>query len=367
VQNLRLSRIVPWVFIGAFAIAAITLYAITGDIDRSIWVAALVVGIGAAVVAACYLVPVLSFGVHELGHLLLGWLVGFRFHEVAVHGFHLIRMSRGLQFKKLPESRSFAGMFPGTTKSLLWRYRFFVLGGPFASWLLLGAIALLYLATDRGPWPTVYMALAVWCASMPLRSSDDEPTADNYLLRRSFREPEEMRLAIIATAIMCPWQEGVRSREWRKEFIDAAIELSSAGTSRAWAHLVLYYYELDSGRYAEAWWAISSALLVECEPGFEDGRSLIVVEAAFAAAALKQDPQYALRILSHEGEKLTGYEIQVKRAQSAIAAQQGDCDLARQLNMEGRGMIEQKHEEPYQDNIFAELSFFDLALTPCTR
>jgi hypothetical protein len=85
--------------------------------------------------------------VHEAGHLVAGWAVGFRFHSVRVRCFHLERDGRCLRLRWIwmPDAPrrigGFAQMSPRGEGGLRPRLAVFCAGGPVAS--LLFALALL--------------------------------------------------------------------------------------------------------------------------------------------------------------------------------------------------------------------------------
>src|SRR5437660_6608942 len=77
--------------------------------------------------------------VHELGHLLAAWSVGFRVLFFAIGPFKITRQAAGIRIGLMPARQALAGMVgcvPGDARNLSRRMAAFIAAGPAANLLL---------------------------------------------------------------------------------------------------------------------------------------------------------------------------------------------------------------------------------------
>lgn len=108
-------------------------------------VVSLFIAIPLGIVLLILTAMMLALGVHELGHYIAGRLVGLQFYMLRIGPFSWRKLANKVKFtveKSGQLSGGFASMGPTDNRNLLARHRWNVLGGPLASLILLGIIAL---------------------------------------------------------------------------------------------------------------------------------------------------------------------------------------------------------------------------------
>lgn len=177
-----------------------------------------------------FLVLVSNIVVHELGHLLAGWMVEFRFNSINI-GPLSVRMEYGrlkVQVRKTLPAGGYAGMHVDRVRRLRRRLLVFTAGGPSANLLSAALIASL-LAYD--PLPTSWLSVAgdiFWKISVLIGVANFLP------FRLGMLYPDGARIAMLFTsrarsrrwmslcAIGSQGQAGVRPIRWRRTWLDAA-------------------------------------------------------------------------------------------------------------------------------------------------
>jgi hypothetical protein len=93
-------------------------------------------------IAFYFLAFTLTVAVHETGHLIAGWFVGFRFSFISIGPFSL-KLEYGrlkLSFKRGMLAAGYAGMHIGDLRQLRRRLLIFTIAGPLANLLSAGAV-----------------------------------------------------------------------------------------------------------------------------------------------------------------------------------------------------------------------------------
>jgi hypothetical protein len=234
--------------------------------------------------------PVLVFLVlltHEAGHLIAAMCSGFRFHLLTVGPFTLARENGRIRFHWNLDPGRAGGLaaalpVPGVDlrRGVLWM----VIGGPAASFCLGAAGLLVFAATSGIP---AALALIAGCLSLAISVTTSIPSAlgpylsdgARYLMLRRGGRDAERWLAIALTSASD--QAGQRPREWlldgvREEWVDGSPDGIAIGS-------ILYCYELDCGRAAEAGrWL--DRLLAQVDDAPPQLSSALKIEAAWYEA-----------------------------------------------------------------------------------
>jgi len=168
--------------------------------------------------------------VHELGHLLAGWAVGFRFSSIAI-GPVSLKMEYGslkIRGRRALPAGGYAGMHVDHVRRLRLRLLLFTLAGPTANLLSAAAIAgfLAYLKPTAG---SSSLLLAIF-----LRISVIIGLANFVPFRLGVLYPDGARIAMLLfsraksrrwmslTAIANQTRMGIRPKLWKRTWLNAA-------------------------------------------------------------------------------------------------------------------------------------------------
>jgi hypothetical protein len=192
--------------------------------------------------AAFYLVIL----VHECGHLCAALLARFEFREIAVGPLMLSRRSTGPRVRFVP-GLMFAGghvvAVPDSPHDLRRRFRILVSGGPVATALVFGALALLPLTPMTWSlwlWNTI-VAVSSWLPFYTGGNASDGKAL--LLLSRAGREGDWLAAILYIVAVD---RQGAWPRDWP---VDVVEQLASDGASppAATARYLAMVHALDTG------------------------------------------------------------------------------------------------------------------------
>ena len=143
------------------------------------------------------------------------------------------------------------------------------------------------------------------------------------------------------------------------------LQSSAERTADVSSWVLLYYYELDSGRLDQAANAIEQAW--SCRPTVLDRNSDLNVtlcsETAYARAYIAKDIAGAYAALAEAGEPSKQTMADRCRALAAIHLAEGHPDLARVEVERGVASLTQRHK-PLPDNAQAQIDWLMDLLTP---
>jgi hypothetical protein len=284
-------------------------------------------GLGAAFV---------TLAVHELGHLVAGLAVGFRFSLFAIGPLLVERAPSGrirLAWNREPGLfGGVAGTIPVGPEVPRWRFAVNIAGGPCASlFLALGAAAVLAwtpvphgLLRSALGWLRLLSAAIFVGTAFPLPNGPFVTDGLRFLrlLGRGPHGDRELSLLTLASAE----QGGLRPRDWDASLIERGRALRDGSIFECQMHLYAYMHALDSGSFPAAKAALEQALSL----GVSDlVRAPCLVEAAYFAAAHDGDPRRARELLAGVRPRAFGVlESDRLRAQAAIALAEGDSRSA---------------------------------------
>jgi hypothetical protein len=184
-----------------------------------------------------FLVLTFAVVVHELAHLLVGWVVGFRFSLVQIGplSLHIERGVLRARFRREMATLGYAGMHVNRLRRLRRRMLIFVAAGPIANLLSVPAVVLLvnqafpqlgnsWVATPAAQFAFISLLFGV-VSLMPLRSiafSDGARIA--MLLRSRARTKRWLSIAAIGNV----YNDGIRAKNWKRTWLRSAASVQDA-------------------------------------------------------------------------------------------------------------------------------------------
>ncbi|MDW8328200.1 MAG: hypothetical protein RMK99_16685 [Anaerolineales bacterium] len=289
-----------------------------------------------ALIAGCVLLLVTTVVAHELGHLLGGWLVGFRFLLFIVGPLKLMREGNRIRVRLNKDVSLYGGItsaMPTNDQDLMRRTAIVILGGPLTS-LVLGTLSLALAAWTNAniaaasPWSAVTLFafffgvtnLAIFVATMiPGKTGSFDTDGAQLLdvLRGGHRAERRWLTISLAAASM----EGVRPRDWNPAQVERLLALREGTVEDVMANYLGYFYALDRGEVERA-----GELLDLCRQqaqGFpEAARPMIFAEAAYFAARYRQDT-HAARMLLEQAQGGFIEKHSRLRAEAAVLLAEG--------------------------------------------
>lgn len=295
-------------------------------------------GMGWMVVAGIGLVIVvcLTLAAHEAGHLLGGWLSGFRFRLFVVGPLMLTRTTDGLHAQWHTHWALYGGLalsLPTDLHDLARREARMVAGGPVTS-LLLGLAGLgTYIAlggADVGPpgsapvgWLLTHGALFASAGSLGIGLVTLLPTTtsgfstDGARLWRYWRDhPAAERDAAVFALTALLFVD--RPRDWDPTLVQQATAVDDETLFDVEGRRLAYLYALDTGDLRTAYDALQGALDRHAlyPPALQ---ATLTAEAAFFEGAVRGDAAAAQHWLAATGDGAALDEETRLRAAAAVA------------------------------------------------
>jgi hypothetical protein len=313
-------------------------------------------GLAAKIGLGLGLLPVLLLvlATHEVGHLLGGWLAGFRFLLLIVGPLRLERTGNGLRLslnRSLALAGGLAAALPTGSERLRQRTALMVAGGPLTS-LLTGVPALLF-SLPLSELQAKTGVLAAWGAHALLTfgftsigialitlvpgKTSGFLTDGARLLQLLRGGPTAERDAALS-ALGAASQAGQRPRDRDGALLDQALALEDASPFTTFAHLLASARALDRDEPALAHRHLSQALaLASALP--PTVRPLLALEAAWFEAAVRGDAAAGRRWLAAAGEGVLVPPHSRQRALAAVLAGEGAHDEARAAAATARRLL----------------------------
>jgi hypothetical protein len=210
------------------------------------------------------MVPALFLGIlaHELGHVAAGLIAGFEFRRLLVGPLALTREARGYRLRFIG-GRFLAGgytmMLPPLPNRLRWRWCVFVAGGPIATLLVFGLLAILPWGLFAGALFICNLILAAY-SWIPLRNGGHYTDAKiaQILLHEG---PVAERLSAVLYLVTLDGQ-GASPRDWPA---DVVASLAVTGGDRAFvasARMLLHMLAKDTAPDPEVAAALEQVLAI---------------------------------------------------------------------------------------------------------
>jgi hypothetical protein len=292
-------------------------------------------------IAIVLLGPCVAIVTHELGHVVAGWLVGFRFQLFVVGPFKVARGESGRVRLELNRDFVLAGgvalSLPMDFRDLLARYTWFVAGGPLMSLaLVVAALAGLALAPGGiGLLPRLAMAwVGLWCGAIGLTTTIPMPLSELLitdgtrvmrLLRGgawAARETALIHLTGLEAARIPP-------RDWDDSVLATALVPSDGSPGECQARHFAYQVAVDRGEGERAYEHLMRTLELR-DTFFASSAPLFTIEAAYFEGWWRGRPDEARRWLEQLPARspfLPTYER--LRAEAAADAAAGEIASAR--------------------------------------
>jgi hypothetical protein len=243
----------------------------------------------------------LTITIHELGHLLAGWMVGFRFSLVHVGPFSLIVEHGKLKARIRREmlASGSAGMHVKTVRRLRRRLLIYVAGGPAANILSIPATVVLVnqvlpglgetrLGTLAAQF-TVFSLLAAMVSLMPIRSV---LLSDGARIEMLLRSRDRTRRWLSVAALGNLHDNGIRARDWKRTWVQSAASVHDATLDAFTGDWLAYVSENDRKDAPVAATHLEKCLeLIHKLP--LSTRDLVAQEAAFFTGWFRDDATLA--------------------------------------------------------------------------
>jgi hypothetical protein len=297
--------------------------------------------LGTVVVWAPFLL--LEVVAHEMGHVLAGRLVGFRFVFCTIGPLKFTSTGRGLvlgynaNWMKVAGSAASVPVHPRHARR---RELMRIAGGPLAS-LLLGSAALALASSNSGMAHRLFELGAItslfsFGANMlPFRSggSLSDGARIKMLLGRS--QPANRYCAIVA--LVGASKQGQRPRDWNPEWVARATEVADGSLDDIAGNHLAYYSAVDKGDLQGASLYLRHALAASEGAHVPPRvRWIIQVDAAFFHAYFRKDLATARALLQAAGTSMATYDrFMALRAESAMLLVEGKSSEAQATANEG--------------------------------
>lgn len=207
--------------------------------------------------AVFLLLIILATGVHELGHLIAGWAVGFRFLSIQVGPF-LLESEYGILRPRISfdiMALGFAGMFPNDVRRLRTRSLVYIAGGPAANFLTVLSIALVSHLVQTEPTSTIATAvgqLAAVSLVLAMISLAPVQSNDGALIEMLLCSPLVARRWISTLALGTQYNRGIRAKQWKQTWIRAATYVPDNSHGEFYANWLAYLSANDRKDVAKA-------------------------------------------------------------------------------------------------------------------
>lgn len=301
---------------------------------------------------------------HELGHLIAGLAVGFRFRLFAVGPLKIVPRGRHLVIRLNTDMSLATGITiccPVGGNNLRLRMAAFMLGGPLSNMLV--ALVLLvetrpscllaYHSRSGTEWnvllatldnATILFSLAVFAVNvlpLPIYVTDGR-RAWNLLGRGSVAEREAALLQLYLSH-----REGVRPRDANVDAIMKATDVRDASTHEAIGNQFAYAWALDRGEVADAGRYLDRALALRNRIS-KPFLPALLFEAAYYTALYRGDAATA-RGYVRMSDRGTGVAPTLRvRAEAAMLAAEGKYEQAEELANTGLDRLAPSEERERQ-------------------
>ena len=279
----------------------------------------------------------LTSAIHELGHLLGGWLAKLRFYLLVVGPFKISRetgklhlsLSRGGAFNGL------AASIPEQIYNLRRRMLLFALGGPVASLLLaLLAGALFYgLPPNVSAWVgecaaiTAVYSLIFFLTSMKPGTYPNGMPADGGRILMLLQNGAEAKRWCALVALNSVDVQGQRPRDWDETMVQQVMTGLDASSEGMMARLLVYQWAVDNGRFAQAHLLLDDAFALRASR-FPGAIGRFTLEKAYLLACQQNNPVEGREWLERLRRRSTNHPLSC-RAEAAVLLREGQLSAAR--------------------------------------
>lgn len=316
-QGVRLSVLASGLVIGVFLMEML---AVLGGIWHENWPAIFV------------LLLALAIAVHELGHLLAGWVVGFHLTSIQV-GPLLLESEYGVLRARVcfdMMALGYTGMLPDGVRKLRRRSLIYIVGGPAANFLI---VILVVLASYLVPLPstsgfaTAAGQLGAICLLLGMVSLVPFASNDGALVEMLLWSPLAARRWISTLALGSQYGRGIRARDWKQTWVKAAIYLPDKSQSEFNASWMAYLVANDRKEASLAAKCLERCL--ELTPALTTRyRDLVAQEAAVFSGWFRMDSDLANKWLLQVKRRHSLSPIRETRIKVILHCARHDFDTA---------------------------------------
>ena len=270
-----------------------------------------------SIIAVVTVALIITITIHEIGHLIAGKVVGFKFYMLTVGPFKIQRKGDRLQAglnRHLNIGGGLTIMLPETEQyqdsDMFW----FILGGPLGNFFftLVSLATVLTLAMNSSDlagsltayivYTTAFISLLLGVTALLPANSDLFESDGTQLLdlkRGGDKAAIKQKLMVLTLSV---WN-GTRPRDIDKGKLDSLLEVTAGKTDTGalTVRLLSALYHLDSGQINEAEALIDDLVESLKKAGNVILEGTVYAEKAFIAAAFKKDAETAQTIsIKHE-------------------------------------------------------------------
>lgn len=295
----------------------------------------------------------LTSAVHELGHVVGGWLAKLRFHLMVVGPFKVSRETGKLRFGFSRGGALFNGLvasIPEEIYDLRRRMLLFALGGPVASLLLVLLAGGLFLwlrqplfRASTHAWLLESAAITAVSSLIFLLTSmkpgvypNGMPADGGRILMLLQNGPAAQRWYALV-ALNSADVQGKRPRDWDEAMVaqaQTALDQSSEGIM---ARLLVYQWAVDNGRFAQANLLLDEALALRASR-FPGALGRFTLEKAYLLAFHQHDAVEGRHWLERLRRRSSKHPLAC-RAEAAVLLREGHLSAARAKAELGRDSL----------------------------
>lgn len=299
--------------------------------------------------------------VHEVGHLLAGWIVGFRFSRISI-GPLCLKIEHGrLKVEgrgRLTGAAGYAGMHVNSVRRLRRRLLIFTLGGPTANLLSFAVmIALLDYSAPGAPnnWMSLparlfaQISLIIGLVNL-VPFSVGALFSDGARIAMLFRSRARTRRWMSIAAIGDQNQKGVRPRQFRRTWLNAASSLHDGSVDDVAGNLLAYAAANDGKDEPIAALRLERCLELMHLLG-PSTQNVISLEAAVFSSWFRKNPVIAQKWFEHVKKLKAITPLQRIRVDVALLCGREEFELALPKWQEGLTLINKLPGAPTQKRL----------------
>jgi Zn-dependent protease len=294
------------------------------------------------VLFSAFLILILSVFLHEVGHVLAGWLVGMRLRSFAVIQFLVYKTVGGWRIRWDSKMGFLGGLvlnYSTIATGFRWRNIVMVAGGPAVNLLLAITTFVFSLSLPANSWgtnswfgqPFFHLNLLIGVSLYfffnniwPSRGNGLEN--DGMLLLQLIQNDPKLKQEIALSALIGAAMTGQRPRDWNSDWLREAADLQNRKGIDELALLFTYYRALDTQAPKLAGQTLDR-LLEQIEGVSLSMRWDVLLEATYFEAFHRQNLNAAQAWFSeaqgHQSDPALGF-----RAEAALALVKGQANQA---------------------------------------
>lgn len=299
--------------------------------------------------------------VHECGHLLAGWSVGFRFSRIAIGPFCLKIEHGRLKVEargRLAGASGYAGMHVNRIRRLRRRLRIFTAGGPLANLLSFALIVVLLDHSPpwmRTPWIRLpadlfaQISLIIGLVNL-IPVSVGALFTDGARIAMLSRSRSRARRWLSIAALGEQTQKGVRPKNLKRTWLHAASSVHDGSVDEVASNWLAYASASD--------WKDDDAAALHLERCLElmhllgpSTRNVFTLEAAVFTAWSRRNPGIAQKWFDQVKNLKTLTPLQRIRVDVALLCGRQEFDLALVRSQEGAALIAKLPVSPTQNRL----------------